>query len=243
MQSKVITQADRVIGVSNGLTESLKSCGNCRLHKFVTITNGYDFDDFNQAPELEGKSNKFVICHCGAVTATNDPEPFLLGLIQALMIRPQLDEILKIEFVGYILHEQLREKIINLGCGITNLTGYKPHDQAIAHIKSADALLLIISDKVSTKFIPGKLFEYLYTKKPILAIVPPGETASILKESGLAYMVWPPQPDTIGKAILKMTDDYQKSSSGQVDNHFIESFERRRLTERLVRLLEDVVRI
>ena len=151
-------------------------------------------------------------------------------------------EVLQIDFVGQVLHERLIKKIINLGSGIAHLTGYKPHDQAIAHIMSAHALLLIISDKVSTGFIPGKLFEYLYAQKPILAIVPPGETASILRQSRLALVVWPPQPEMISKVILKLMDDRQKSSSLQKDDQFIESFERRHLTEKLVRVLEDVMR-
>lgn len=240
LQSKVLIEADRVIGVSNGLTASLKGCYSSRSEKFVTITNGYDIDDFKQAPKPKVDKDKFTFCHCGAVTAASDLKYFLLGLQQALLLRPQLGNQLRVEFVGQVLLESFNKMIKILGLEI-QLTGYKSHDQAIGHIKSANALILTVSDKVSTGFIPGKLFEYLFAHKPILAIVPHGETASILRQRGLATIVWPPEPIKVGKAILEIIDSKDKSSSMQVNERLIKCYDRQLLTERLARVLGSVV--
>ena len=39
--------------------------------------------------------------------------------------------------------------------------------------------------------LPGKMFEYLYTRKPILALTIPGVTTSILDSAGVGRVVNP----------------------------------------------------
>ena len=60
---------------------------------------------------------------------------------------------------------------------------YLPHAQAIEWMRSADALLLLLSDVPGAdRVAPAKLFEYLALERPILAVLPDGESAQIVRQ-------------------------------------------------------------
>jgi hypothetical protein len=54
-----------------------------------------------------------------------------------------------------------------------NNLGYVSHGEAIAHQRRSQVLLLIEIDSEDTKsIIPGKLFEYMVSNRPIIGIGP-----------------------------------------------------------------------
>jgi hypothetical protein len=62
---------------------------------------------------------------------------------------------------------QLQKYVYNLG--------YVSHDEAIIHQKKSQVLLLIEINSEDTKsIIPGKLFEYLVSGRPIIGVGPNG---------------------------------------------------------------------
>ena len=119
------------------------------------------------------------------------------------------------------------------------LCGYAYHPDAIAHLKQADALLLSLSERVTPGFIPGKLFEYFGSRKPILAIAPPGETVDLLSRSRIAQVIWPPESSKVGHAILNLFAKNNLMLSN--DESFLESFERRTLSRKLADVFESAV--
>ena len=241
LQSKVLERADHIVAVSEGLALFLKKNLHGNDRKFTTITNGFDSEDFIRAPKREAQDNKFTFCHCGAVTAISDPDPFFSGLKKALLNRPNLRNKVRVEFVGHVLLEKFAKTIRELGLSdIISLTGYKSHDQALSHMKSADVLLLTLSEKISPGFIPGKLFEYLGAQKPILAIIPPGDSSSILMQSGIAFIVYPSNSKKIGKVIIEIIEKRNKVLTEELNKNYIQRFERRYLTNRLVQELEKI---
>jgi hypothetical protein len=53
-----------------------------------------------------------------------------------------------------------------------NNLGYVSHDEAIAHQRNRFFLLIEINSKETQSIIPGKLFEYMVSGRPIIAIGP-----------------------------------------------------------------------
>ena len=63
-----------------------------------------------------------------------------------------------------------------LGLGdALRIDGFLPHDQALAAMSAADALLLLVprAGRPGLRVLSGKLFEYLAAERPVLALVPP----------------------------------------------------------------------
>ena len=144
----------------------------------VNLYNGYDESDFRQEPMPA--SGRFVITHVGNMNADRNPRA-LWEALAALRI-PGVE----VRLVGNV-DASIRRDVEQLGLAqqVTYLP-YVPHREAVRHMLGAHVLLLPIN-RVSTAndIIPGKVFEYLAARKPILTLGPTeGETAQIVREAG-----------------------------------------------------------
>ena len=81
----------------------------------------------------------------------------------------------QLKLIGKVSQEILETiSAFNLNSYINNL-GYVSHKEAVEHQKKSQVLLLIEIDSTETKsIIPGKLFEYMVSERPIIAIGPKG---------------------------------------------------------------------
>jgi hypothetical protein len=85
---------------------------------------------------------------------------------------PDFKSHLEIKLIGSVSQEVL-ETISQFGLdSYLNNLGYVSHGEAIAHQRRSQVLLLIEIDSEDTKSIPGKLFEYMVSNRPIIGIGP-----------------------------------------------------------------------
>ena len=76
-----------------------------------------------------------------------------------------------------------------------------PKRQGLRYLEETDFLLLIATDPTSHA---GKLFDYLATGKPILALSPPnGEIAKLLRETGAGWCADPLNLEAIQAMLLQ----------------------------------------
>ncbi len=127
----------------------------------------------------------FLIRHVGNISESAVPEPFL-QVIRKMAGRHNL----KLEFIGDV-HQRLISLVDELELASTvSIKPYQPHLVAMQMMREADLLLLSIPDVDQIQHhIPGKLFEYLGSGRPVLMLGPvDGDSARILQDeqSGLA---------------------------------------------------------
>ncbi|MEZ0129719.1 glycosyl transferase family 1, partial [Flavobacterium sp. LBUM151] len=119
-----------------------------------------------------------------------------------------------------------------------NLLGYVSHHEAIAHQKKSQVLLLIEINSEDTKsIIPGKLFEYMVSNRPIIAIGPQGsDFADIIKETNTGVFF-----DYSEKAKLKsvILDFYNQFLEGKLQSNGVglQQYSRKNLTKQLAQLI------
>ncbi|MCS7179001.1 MAG: glycosyltransferase [Anaerolineae bacterium] len=93
---------------------------------------------------------------------------------------------------------------------------YVPHQEAIRLQKSASALLMI--GNRSPLQIPGKLYEYIGARRPILAIQNgPEDLSSHLVQLLHRGVVVPNEPEAIAETLARFQDDWTK---GKLDKQF-----------------------
>jgi len=116
---------------------------------------------------------------------------------------------------------------------------YVTHSEAIRHQRQSQILLLIEKDSEDTSYIiPGKLFEYMASNRPILAIGPEkSDVADILKNTHTGSYFLYHQKELIKKTILGMFLDFQNHKL-RVDPKRIEQYSRKNLTSMLARLIK-----
>ena len=90
----------------------------------------------------------------------------------------------------------------------------------------------------SSEKLSGKCFEYLNMQKPILCLTVPGITADLLTESGLGVSVDPSDAAAIAAALRRLYAERAQAKPGNPE--VVARFDRRRLTERLAVIFEQV---
>ena len=149
---------------------------------------------------------------------------------------------LQIRLVGKT-DEQIVQSIIDAGLGESlNDMGYQPHAAAIEQQRKASLLILPLRKEPEYKAVlPGKLFEYLASWRPVLGIgQTDGAMSMILNTTKTGFVLdWEDE-----KSIARFIDlCWQNHLSGKltVDDADISQFTRRNLTRRMAQLFEKLV--
>lgn len=241
LERLIVAQADAVVTVSDGLSQRFAKhrMNKSRPH---TITNGFDPEDLARAIPAPAKK-RIRICHCGAISAINDPSPFLLALRALLNEKPELQSVVEVLFIGSILKPSAPNlvKSLNLVDNV-RLLGNLSHPVALGYTLSADLLLLMISGQASASFIPGKVFEYLAAQKSILALIPEGETARLLQKSKKVYFARPENLTEVKKTLNICLENIATHQLCQDETEFLVQFDRKHLTAGYAQLLHSLAK-
>ena len=188
MQRNILRSADGLIATTRASTrrvvERARECG-AELPG-ICIYNGFDDADFRDIHRDDAAglpTDKLRIVYTGTLWNLTTVEPLVKAIKQLSGRRPDLMDRLELVFVGRKMSHQLAllEQLRDTGCQL-DIQDYCEHNEALSLMSSADILCLLLSDvEGAERVAPAKLFEYLAMRKEILAIVPNGETADIVK--------------------------------------------------------------
>ncbi len=232
LEQKVLKNADEVITVSHHYAEGLKELYSCKIH---VITNGFDDTEFEKVADI--KPDNFVIRHLGVVDEHRNPWP----LLNAADRLAEQNIHLNIEFVGNVnetLKAEINEKERLRKC--VKFIPYVPHSEVLLlYRKSAVLLSLPMNSENAKGNIPGKIFEYLAAKRPILAIGDTtGDAAQIVKETGAGIIVDESDVEGIMEALLTLKKNFEDGK--EIIPSAIEKYTRKNLTETLAKVLDQL---
>jgi len=208
--------------------------------KFIEITNGYDAEDFKQSPD--SSFDKFTIVYTGRFNIKKNASKTLFKALKKLRCeQPDLATEIRVVFAG-LFGQDNQALLQQLALQeMVDPVGYVNHQQSVKLLLKSHILLLTLNDEAGVNLTyPGKLFEYLAAQKTILALVPEGATADLIRNLGAGLVVPPDDPEAICEAILDLYHRYQQDKTLARTYSDLERFERRRLTQRLARHLDDM---
>jgi glycosyltransferase involved in cell wall biosynthesis len=244
LERLVVRHADHVVTTTEKAVEHfLAKYPFAPREKFSVITNGFDPEDFRFPSGAERllDPGTFNMTLTGNVEAMFDAVPFFSAVQDLVEKDVNIRAHLRINFIGtkrgkydaFIRDHGLEANV--------RYVGYVPHQLCLRYLAESDALFLCqipVYESASTK-LSGKLFEYLYMRKPILALTLPGLTAEILARSGLGSVVDPNDRPGIKKAIrdlyLAWRDGHLRPA---VNETYLNEFDRVRQAGRLAMLLD-----
>jgi glycosyltransferase involved in cell wall biosynthesis len=245
LDQKLITAADTVVTTSPAAVQVLSRAFPLASSKYVTITNGFDLDDFKMnrrvspLPALSGghgRNGKLHIAHVGSTFPWQKPQLFLTAVERLIEDGALKAGELRIHFVGNsgeLSSERLEAD------GIFRRTPYVDHATAINVMAACDLLLVINGESVS---IPGKIYEYLAADRPILAILPPGPAADIIMTTGAGTVV-PPEVEEIAAALRRLVESWREGKlSYDADPTVVAQYSRRETTRQLAEAFESVMK-
>ncbi len=232
IETKVLKSADCIIATSFSDADDYRKLGANRVE---VITNGYEESDFRIGKFI---SKKFKITYSGGLEIARNPLVVWEALKELIQENEEFKSNLELEFYGNLSSDVENSIIEN---GLQNhliKKGYVSHKESIQGIKNADLLLLAnFPDKKSKGIIPGKLFEYMATGNPVLAIGPDGgDVEIILNETKTGKYFTPTEKESVKTYILSV---YKKWKMDETVHPFpsIDRFSRKALTEKLSQLI------
>ena len=203
------------------------------------INNGYDIAASDKKIE---RDKKFSISHIGIMNPDRNPRTLWKVLKKIGEAKPEFLDDLEIKLIGNISPDVIDSiKASDLEKQL-NIINYVPHYQVHDLQKACQMLLLVINSTPTAKgIIPGKVFEYLISKRPIIVVGPEdGDSAGIIKEceAGRAFNF--EEADKLEAYILESYEKY-KTGNLEVNSHGIEKYSRRNLTKKLSGYLNELI--
>lgn len=221
LELRVLKHADEVMTVSDTWADDFR---HIYQRKYHVVTNGFDAEDFNNIQD-DVSNDKLKLYHFGLINAFRSPKGFWDALKEYNQeVEVQLTGTVSDEIMEMIHSDALLDKVVDITPPI-------PHDQVVHSFSKADALLLILNNSENAKgHLPGKLFEYLASKRPILALGPrDSDAAKIIRETNTGIVVNHDNKQEILKALKRIREEAYIPNIKE-----IEKFSRKALTEKLV---------
>ncbi len=232
LERKVLNEADQIVVTSqNTKTEFLEITSQ----PIEVITNGFEALE-ESTIQLD---KKFTLVHIGSLLSNRNPEVLWKVLSDVAQSNTEFKKDLQIKLVG-IVSEEIKAKIKESGLNENlEIVGYVTHKEAIQFQLKGQVLLLIEMDTPETKaIIPGKLFEYLAAKRPILAIGPEGsDVTSIISETQSGSYFLYSEAVQLKNQLLYYYKKYKQGSLVSESKN-ISKYSRRELTEKMAMLLK-----
>lgn len=241
LESDTLTSADQLLTVNQTIADNIFS----RISKTVKVLgHGYDPDDFSEAENLASASpQKLSFLYSGTFYPESGPENFLKAVSELLIKYPDWREVIELQFQGglHAKHWKLINKL-----DLTEIVvdyGYVNHDIAVKNLVKADVLWLVVGHQKNSEIISlGKTSEYFATRKPILGLVPDGSAKAMLEKYGNSFIAEPYNISGIKESIIEIMSHREAEKLWpKPDEAYIESFNRKKLTNELAQLFDAVV--
>jgi glycosyltransferase involved in cell wall biosynthesis len=209
-------------------------------HDIDIIPQGFDPEDFPPRPPATGphpstyRSMRFT--YTGIFYEDRVPDHFLRGLRGLFEQRPELRGKIEARFVGNFRKENMR-LVEDLGLQDSVVVmDYLPHRKCVKEMVESDVVWIVVGDDLGS---PGKVYEYIGARKPILGLVPEGFLRSTIQEAG-GVTVGPEDVPAVTAAIGDLYDRFLRNELPVPPEEVVAKYDRTVLTAQLVKVFESL---
>ncbi|ANM29557.1 hypothetical protein ABI59_08140 [Acidobacteria bacterium Mor1] len=238
LEGEVLAEADHLTGVSKAFVDDLLRTAQRPPDGSSVIPNGFDEADFASDPPAPSP-DRFVVCYPGMVYGRGPFETFLSGVRQAIERGPIPAERLRLEFIG---HGNLSLSAPGLPEGVFVPRGQSPHDEATRSLRAASLLLLLADPERGPGLFPGKIFPFLASDIPVLALIRADSAAGqVLAEGGNADRVDPDDAAGVAEALVRRYRAWERRETpAKTDPEVVARYSSRTQTRHWVELFDRV---
>ncbi|MEM0543201.1 glycosyltransferase family 4 protein [Flavobacterium sp. j3] len=231
LEKEVLTTADTIIVTSKTTKTEFQAITSQPIE---VITNGYDVEKVTKQPLDE----KFTLAHIGSFLSERNPRILWKAIQELTKENPDFKEDFQLKLIGAVSQEvldtisefKLNDYVLNLG--------YVSHQEAVEHQRKSQVLLLIEINSNDTKsIIPGKLFEYMVSERPIIALGPEGsDFAEIITSTNTGVFFLYDELEQLKALLLKYYNLYREQNL-KVNAVGLQQHSRKSLTEQLTKII------
>lgn len=231
LEKEVLETADHILVTSQG---TKREFSQKTKRPITVITNGYDTINTGKVALDE----KFTLAHVGSFLSDRNPRVLWKALAELCKENPSFKKSFELKLIGKV-SQDIFDTIKEFGLDTAmNYMGYLSHLEAYKQMKASQVLLLVEIDSENTKcIIPGKIFEYMASERPILAIGPEeSDFFDIILSTNTGKVSLYSEKDQIKEIIM---DYFEKYQNKQLYSHAmgLQYYSRKKLTQALSKVL------
>lgn len=192
IEEQTFSSADAITFTTPSAARTYKARFPSSAGRIAVLENGYDEETFAQVETASGKlpgerADQVVLLHSGIVyPSERDPTQLFEAIGQLKQDGRIAPGTLKIRFRAAVHDDFLRAQAARFGIGeFIECLPPVPYREALSEMLAADGLLVMQASNCNEQ-VPAKIYEYLRSKRPIIALTDPqGDTATVLREAGI----------------------------------------------------------
>ncbi|WP_439535590.1 glycosyltransferase [Methyloversatilis sp.] len=245
LERRLLRRADVIVTVSEQKTAYMR-----RLHpdlraRWETLTNGFDVELYSgrarQRP-FDDPCIEFV--YTGRLFKNRRGHAFAEALGRIARSDPALAARARVRIFGGVepvIRQRYDDILARDGIGhLFAFEGDVPYQTAMQAQVDCDYLLLIVdTGETSDGVIPGKLFEYVASGRPMFALCDPGATPDIIQRANLGVVVGAEDVDACERELRRVLAS-PVPRAVEPDEAYLAQFDRRAITTRFATLLDEV---
>ena len=241
LERAVFAECDRMDVAWEGILKDFHSkYPDIPTGKVHHLPNGYDSADF---PTVQVMAKEhFTVTYTGSMYGKRNPETFFAavsrlveaGKVDAARIRLQFIGRFGAEVRAMFDHPVLKDSIV--------VHDYMPHAASVRHLFQSDALLMVVDDfKGNEEIVPGKVYEYMGSGKPVITLAPEGAVTQVIEETASGRCARSQDIDGIADIFLDFYTQWDAGTLGTAQKRdMVEQYERREVARHLASLLDEI---
>jgi glycosyltransferase involved in cell wall biosynthesis len=208
LEKRIAEKAAAIVTVADPLTRYFRDHHGCR--RVRTVFSGFDPKDFFETAAGDPfPESGLHIVHTGRFGLSDSgitAAPFFQAVRDVLSGDGAARKKLRIHLAGELSPRERGDIADLIKGGWVVDHGMLSRRESLALQGRAD-LLLIITQPTRTSAVSAKIFEYLYARRPILALTHETTAAQIVKETGSGWIVHPHDPSAVAALLSRLVND------------------------------------
>lgn len=244
LEQEVVEAADLVITATELSAEYLRN--RYARARVQVITNGFDPEEFSGVQAPPPTVGPLRVVHTGSFAYSHpqrSPQP-LFAALEALLAEDRAwAGRLRLVLAGSLSPDERRAAGALEAAGMVECLGTLERRQALELQQQAHLLLLVDHARPwPASNVPGKFYEYLAARRPILALCGPGMVADLTRRLGTGLHA---PPDDVGAIRQVLVEAWERFGQGQLHGAVaaeqLAPFHRRELTGQLASCFDSLL--
>tara|TARA_R110001583_G_scaffold154316_1_gene305993 strand:+ start:22501 stop:23808 length:1308 start_codon:yes stop_codon:yes gene_type:complete len=188
-EQKCLAHASRILVTTDSFREQIaKEFPHIDCSKVAVVKNGYQSEGESTANKYTKDDELFTLSYLGYSAAHAHPKYFIDTLSKAFEFNPGLKSRVRINFIGK-MDAEIKAYLESSGLyDCLSICPQVDKAEALNLMRSSDALLLFNLPDLS-RYLPGKLFDYVASGTDVLVFGHGGEIAKALEDADAGVVI------------------------------------------------------
>ena len=238
MENQIFDNADLITIVSNSWKTDLESIGASNVE---VVPLGYDTTDFSENIKLD---SNFTLTHLGLLGEDRNPTILIEVIADLCKLDSNFSKYFRLQLVGKV-NDRLKNLVKKLDLSEqVSFIGQVNRDEALEIMQASQLLLLLLNkaENVGGR-IPGKVFEYFGSRRPVLSLGPNNtDIEKMLSESGAGENIDYSDKSQLKIYLLNQLNRFLNEGINYTSNS-VKKFTHKEVSATFAKHLETITRI